>query len=146
MGQRGGSQHQATGRSRGGRTTRIVALCDALGSLVRFVLPPGQRRDTIGARPLIEGVAFAALLGDRAFNIDWLRADLDARGAAAVIPPRRSRKAAIDFAREIHRWWQLIENGFAKLKEFRAVTTRYDKTDTGFRANILLVAAVITSR
>ena len=77
-----GTRNQAIGRSRGGLTTKIVALVDALGNLVRFVLLPGQRHDTVGVPPLIEGVAFGALLGDKAFDVDWLRADLDARGAA----------------------------------------------------------------
>jgi hypothetical protein len=62
---------------------------------VRFVLLPGQRHDTIGVPPLIEGIAFGALLGDKAFDVDWLRAELDARGAVAVIPPRAGRKALI---------------------------------------------------
>ena len=68
-------------------TTKIVALVDALGNLVRFVLLPGQRHDTVGVPPLIEGIAFDALLGDKAFDADWIRAELDRRGAAAVIPP-----------------------------------------------------------
>ena len=58
---------------------------------MRFVLLPGQRHDTVGVPPLIEGVAFDALLGDKAFDVDWIRADLDARGAAAVIPPKANR-------------------------------------------------------
>jgi transposase len=106
---------------------------------VRFVLLPGQRHDTVGVPPLIEGVAFGALLGDKAFDVDWLRADLDARGAVAVIPP-----IACDQA--MYRWRHLIENYFAKLKEFRAVATRYDKTDGSFRATINLAAAIIASR
>ena len=85
-GARGGTRNQAIGRSRGGLTTKIVALVDALGNLVRFVLLPGQRHDSVGVPPLIEGVAFGALLGDKAFDTDRLRAELDARGAAAVIP------------------------------------------------------------
>jgi transposase len=113
---------------------------------VRFVLLPGQRHDTIGVPPLIEGIAFDALLGDRAFDVDWLRAELDARGAAAVIPPKRNRKDPIDFDREMYRWRHLIENTFAKLKEFRAIATRYDKTDISFAANIHLAAALIASR
>jgi transposase len=135
-----------TGRSRGGLTTKIVALADALGNLVRFVLLPGQRHDTVGVPPLIEGVVFGALLGDKAFDVDWLRADLDNRGAAAVIPPKASRKARISFDRNIYRWRHLIENTFAKLKEFRAVATRYDKTDDSFRATINLAAAIVASR
>ena len=119
---------------------------DALGDLVRFVPLPGQRHDMVGVPPLIEGVTFGALLGDKAFDADWLRAELGARGAAAVIPPKANRKAAITFDREMYRWRHLIENAFAKLKEFRAIATRYDKTDVSFAASIHLAAAIIASR
>jgi transposase len=127
-------------------TTKIVALVDALGNLVRFVVLPGQRHDTVGVPPLIEGIAFGALLGDKAFDADWLRAELDDRGAAAVIPPKANRKARLDYDKAMYRWRHLIENYFAKLKEFRGIATRYDKTDTSFRANICLAAAVIAAR
>jgi hypothetical protein len=74
--------------------------------LVRFVLLPGQHHDLVSVRPLIEGVAFGALLGDegvafgallgdKAFDADWLRADLDDRGAAAVIPPKVNRRTVL---------------------------------------------------
>jgi transposase len=127
-------------------TTKIVALVDALGNLVRFVLLPGQRHDTVGVPPLIEGLAFGALLGDKAFDADWLRAELDDRGAAAVIPPKANRKARLDCDKAIYRWRHRIENYVAKLKEFRGIATRYDKTDTSFRANICLAAAVIAAQ
>ena len=107
---------------------------------------PGQRHDTVGVPPLIEGVAFGALLGDKAFDVDWLRADLDARGAVAVIPPKANRKAQINLDRDMYCWRHLIENTFIKLKEFRAVATRYDKTDTSYTATIHLAAAIIASR
>ena len=113
---------------------------------MRFVLLPGQRHDTVGVPPLIEGVAFGALLGDKAFDVDWIRADLDARGAVAVIPPKASRKSLIRCDQAMCRWRHLIENTFAKLKEFRAVATRYDKTDTSYAAAIHLAAAIIASR
>ena len=152
---KGGTQNQAIGRSRGGLTTKIVALVDALGNLVRFLLLPGQRHDSVGVPPLIdsvgvppliEGLAFGALLGDKAFDTGRPRAELDARGAAAVIPPKANRKAAISFDRAMYRWRHLIENTFAKLKEFRAIATRYDKTDTSYAATIQLAAAIIASR
>jgi transposase len=145
-GAKGGTQNQAIGRSRGGLTTKIVALVDALGALLRFVLLPGQRHDTVGVAPLIEGIAFGALLGDKAFDVDWLRAELEDRGAVAVIPPKANRKAIIPCDRAMYRWRHLIENYFAKLKEFRAIATRYDKTDDSFRANINLAAAIIAAR
>ena len=68
---------------------------------MRFVLLPGQRHDSVGVAPLIGGIEFGALLGDKAFDADWIRADLEARGAAAVIPPKANRKARISFDRDI---------------------------------------------
>jgi transposase len=145
-GAKGGAEKNAIGRSRGGLTTKIVALVDALGNLIRFVLLPGQRHDIVGVPPLIEGVSFEALLGDKAFDADWLRADLDDRGAIAVIPPRANRTVIIDYDKEMYRWRHLVENYFAKIKEFRSIATRYDKTVESFEANINLAAALIAGR
>ena len=127
-------------------TTKIVALVDALGNLARFVLLPGQRHDTIGVAPLIHDLEFAALLADKAFDVDWLREDLDKRGASAVIPPRSNRKNQYQYDKHIYRWRHLVENYFAKIKEFRGIATRYDKTDTSYAANLNLVAAIIAAR
>jgi transposase len=66
-------------------TTKILALTDALGNLVRFVLLPGQRFDTVGVPPLIKGLAFDALIADKAFDSNTIIADLDARGAKVVV-------------------------------------------------------------
>ncbi len=63
-----------------------------------------------------------------------------------MIPPKTNRRAAIDFDQDMYHWRHLIENTFAKLKEFRAVATRYDKTDTSYAATIQLAAAVIALR
>ena len=142
-GARRGTHNQAIGGSRGGLTTKIVALVDALGNLVRFVLLPGQRHDSVGVAPLITGVEVGALIADKAFDIDWIRADLDDRGALAVIPPKadRARPIACDFA--MYRWRHLVENFFCNIKEFRRIATRYDKTDTSFAAAIHLVGSFL---
>ncbi len=113
---------------------------------MRFVPLQGRRHDTIGVPPLIEGVAFGALLGDKTFDIDWLRADLDACDAAAVIPRKAGRKTLVACGRAMYRWRHLIENTFAKLKEFRAVATRYDKAEGNSRANIKVAVTIIASR
>lgn len=127
-------------------TTKILALTDALGNLVRFVLLPGQRFDTVGVPPLISGVTFAALIADKAFDSNAIIADLDARGAKIVISqhPRRAQPLAIDT--EMYKWRHLIENFFCKLKEFKRIAMRADKTDTSFTAMIHIAAAVIHSR
>src|SRR5690242_11793994 len=116
-GRKRGTQSQAIGRSKGGMTTKILALTDALGNLVRFVLLPGQRYDTVGVPPLIDGIAFGALIGDQAFDSNAIIAEVDARGAKAVIAqhPRRTKPLAVDA--EMYKWRHLIENFFCKLKE-----------------------------
>ena len=53
-------------------TTKILALTDALGNLVRFELLPGHRHDTLGVAPLIEGVGFGGLIADKAFDVNWI--------------------------------------------------------------------------
>ncbi len=127
-------------------TTKILALTDALGNLVRFVLLPGQRYDTIGVGPLIEGIAFEALLADKAFDANWIIAELNERGAKIVISQRPQRKAPLDIDKEIYKWRHLIENFFCKLKEFKRIAMRSDKTDQSFSAMIYLSAALINSR
>src|ERR687890_61818 len=141
-----GTESQAIGRSKGGMTTKILALTDALGNLVRFVLLPGQRFDTVGVPPLLDGVAFGALIADTAFDSNAIIADLDARGAKAVISqhPRRIKPLEIDA--EMYKWRHLIENFFCKLKEFKRTAMRSEKTHQSFAAMIHLAAAVIASR
>lgn len=123
-----------------------MALVDALGNLVRFILMPGQRNDIMGVRPLIDGLAFDALLADKAFDADWLRMEIIERGAQAVIPPRKHRKTQIGHDAGMYKWRHLVENYFAKIKEFRGIATRYDKTDCSFRANINLTATLVACR
>ena len=127
-------------------TTKILALTDALGNLVRFVLLPGHRYDTVGVPPLVDGIAFDALIADRAFDSNTIMAELDARGAKAVIAqhPRRTNPLALDT--EIYKWRHLIENFFCKLKEFKRIALRADKTDQSFAAMIYLAATRIALR
>ena len=123
-----------------------MALVDALGNLARFVLLPGQRHDSVGVEPLIEDIEILALLADKAFDIDWLRAELNKRGVQAVIPPKANRKQAIACDFHMYRWRHLIENFFCKLKAFRRIATRYEKTDESFAAMIHLVGTVLAIR
>jgi len=113
---------------------------------VRFVLLPGQRYDTIGVAPLIKGVEFGGLIADKAFDSNAIIADLAQRGAKIVISqhPRRARPLDIDL--EVYKWRHLIENFFCKLKEFKRLAMRSDKTDTSFASMIHLSSAVINSR
>jgi transposase len=123
-----------------------MALVDALGNLIRFVLLPGQRHDSIGVEPLITGLDFEALIGDKAFDNNWLRANLDERGAIAVIPSKADRAKRIPHDAEMYKWRHLVENFFCSLKAFRRIATRYEKTDTCFAGLLSLVALFLGSR
>ena len=127
-------------------TTKILAPTDALGNLVRFVLLPGHRFDTLGVSPLIQDIEFGGLIGDKAFDSNAIIADLDARGAKIVISQHPRRAKPLDIDAEVYKWRHLIENFFCKLKEFKRIAMRSDKTDQSFSAMIHLTAAVIHSR
>jgi hypothetical protein len=72
-------------------TTKILALTDALGSLVRFVLLRGHRFETVGVPPLLDGLSIDGLIADKAFYCNAIIADLDECGAKAMTAqhPRR---------------------------------------------------------
>ena len=107
---------------------------------------PGQRFDTVGVAPLIEGIEFGGLIADKAFDANWIIADLNERGAKIVISQhsRRSQPLAIDL--EVYKWRHLVENFSCKLKEFKRIAMRSDKTDQSFAAMIYVASAVISSR
>jgi transposase len=122
-------------------TTKILALTDALGNLVRFVLLPGHRFDTVGVAPLIKDLEFGGLIASNA-----ILTDLDERGAKVVIAKHARRASPRPIDAELYKWRHLIENFFCKLKEFKRIAMRSDKTDQSFAAMIHLAASVIHSR
>ena len=121
-------------------------MVDGLGNLVRFSLWPGQRHDSVGALDLIDSLTFEALLGDKAFDNNAIRDDLEQRCAEAVIPSKADRKQPIPHDQHKYRWRHVIENYFSKIKDFRSVNTRYDKTELSYKATITLAAIVIALR
>ncbi len=127
-------------------TTKVLALTDALGNLVRFKLLPGQRSEIVGVPELIDGLSFDAMLADKAFDANALRQKLAGRGARAIIPAKRNRLLHIPHDDEAYQWRHLIENYFSKIKEFRGVNTRYDKTDTSYEASWTIAATIIALR
>jgi transposase len=127
-------------------STKILALTDALGNLVKFILMPGQRHDIMGVKELIADVRFAALLADKAFDANWLVEALQSKGVKVVISQRPKRQTPLAIDLEVYKWRHLIDNFFGKLKEFKRIAMRSDKTDISFAAAIHLAAAVINTR
>ncbi len=137
---------QAIGRSKGGLSTKIHATCDALGNPTGFYLTAGQCCDLDGSDVLLEQLDddVEALLANKAYDADErVRERLSAKGCAAVIPPKSNRKSPCCYDKHLYKARHLIENFFAKLKQYRAIATRYDKTARNFLGAIYLAASVI---
>ena len=101
--------------------------------------------ELVGVPALLENLRCGALIGDKVFDAKWLIEEIEASGAMAVIPARRRRTVPRHHDPEMYEWRHQIENFFSKIKEFRAVATRYDKTAASFAVAIHLVAGVIAA-
>ena len=97
--QKGQSEQQALGRSKGGFTTKIHALVDALGLPLRFILTPGQNSEIKQAPELIKGITNANILGDKAFDCDEFIEQIESQNCTPIIPPRENRtvKREVDY-------------------------------------------------
>jgi transposase len=134
----------AIGRSRGGRTTKIHALTDALGRPIAFTLTPGQVHDLIAVAPLLERVPTPRqLIGDRAYDAAKLRNWLAERGCEAVISPNRTRKHPHSYDRVAYRRRNLFERMFCRFKDFRRIATRYNKRADTFLAAVFIAATLV---
>ncbi|MDO9501007.1 IS5 family transposase [Falsiroseomonas sp.] len=141
-----GPEDQALGRSRGGLSTKIHLAVRGLGMPVRLALTGGQRGDCPQAYGLIEGLSADVVMADAAYDADPLRQAIAQKGAIAVIPsnPSRARKHPLD--RHLYAQRHLIECCFSKLKHFRRVATRYEKTARNYLAVITIAATVLWLR
>jgi transposase len=125
-------------------STKIHATVDALGNPTSFHLTPGQAHDLEGADVLLPAVEADTVIADKAFDADErVIKPLAAAGKGAVIPPKSSRKSQREYDKDLYKARHLIENFFCRLKQFRAIATRYDKTARNFLAAIYLVATAI---
>jgi transposase len=125
-------------------STKIHATVDALGNPLGFYLTGGQACDLEGADVLLPQLESDTLLADKGYDADervlipWQQA-----GKTAVIPPKANRKVQREYDKELYKARHLIENFFQKLKQYRAIATRYDKTARNFLAAVYLVATAI---
>ena len=125
-------------------STKIHATTDALGNPIGFCLTPGQACDLDGADKLLPQLQAPILLGDKGYDADErVITKLAAQGKTAVIPPRRNRKQLRAYDTHFYKARHLIENFFARLKQYRAIATRYDKLAVNFLGAIYLAASVV---
>ncbi|KPH07861.1 transposase [Rhizobium acidisoli] len=117
-----------------------------LGCPVRFILTAGQKGDAPQADLLIEDLPAEVVMADTAYDSDRLRKRIADKGAQAVIPnnPSRAKKYPLD--KQLYAQRYLVECCFSKLKQFRRIATRYEKTVRNYKAMIALAATILWLR
>jgi transposase len=121
-------------------------ISDARGNPLDFLITPGQAHESRFAEALLCGWKTEGVLADRAYDGDPVRKVIARMGATAVIPPHPCRRApaALDAARFKTR--HAIENGFARLKQFRSLATRYDQSARNYAAQVAIACIVLWLR
>lgn len=127
-------------------STKINVAVDALGNPLRFILTQGQVHDIRQAEAVIEGFACEKVLADKGYDSNAFREVIAAKGAEAVVPSKRSRSEPIPYDKDVYKERNLVERFFNKIKHFRRIATRYDKTALSFAAMLALAAAMIWLR
>ena len=128
-------------------TTKIHALTDARGLPINFVLTPGQAHDLLGAADLLTDLGKGdVLLGDKAYDADWLRRQIEAQGAAPNIPDKSNRKEKHCFSKTLYKERNRVERFFNRIKHFRRVATRFEKYAENYLAMIKLASIRIWMR
>ncbi|MCH9716307.1 MAG: IS5 family transposase [Gammaproteobacteria bacterium] len=142
-GARGGQELQALGRSRGGFSSKIHAKVDAFGMPLAFILTPGQEHEIKTAKELLGDEVSEYLLADKAYDCNDFRNELEARGTEAVIPSRKNRSVFIEHDQQIYKERNNVERFFNRIKGFRRIATRYDKTAVMFLGALTLVSILL---
>ena len=132
------------GQTRGGRNSKVHAVCDARGRPWVLAVTPGNTHDMRAARQCIEALPPSIdLVADKGYDSNELRDWLASRGTLAVIPPKRHRRDRLAFDRQIYRQRNIIERMFCRFKDWRRVATRFDRNIKTFMATITIAAIVI---
>ena len=117
---------------------------NAHGQPVRFSLTGGERHDTVAAKPLIEDFQPDYVIGDKGYDSDALRTFIRRRGAKPVIPARKGTRRR-RYNREKYKLRNVVERFFNRIKHFRRVATRYEKTDASYAGFLCLAALLVTA-
>jgi transposase len=142
-GAKGGQENQALGRCCGGFSSKIHGKVDALGMPLGFIITAGQQSD-IGQGETLVGSDFCNfLLADRGYDSDPFREALEKKGITPIIPGRRSRKVPIQYDKHTYKERNAVERFFGRIKEFRRISTRYDKTVYMFKGALFFASIIM---
>ncbi len=142
-GAKGGSNIRLSAARAADPRPRSTALANGAGRLYALMLTAGQVHDVHGGRALLASVPpTRKLIADKAYDANDLRDFLIGQGTEPVVSPNLRRLATPAFDRVAYRARNLIERAFCRLKDWRGIATRYDKTARNFLAGICLAVLV----
>jgi len=127
---------RAIGQSRGGNTTKIHLCVDSHGNPLDFKVTGGNVHDSQVANDLIEVIQEAQyFIADKGYDSQEIRDKAIEHGMKAIIPKRKNAKQPNpDFDSYLYKLRHLVENAFARLKQFRSIATRYEKLARNFKS------------
>ena len=118
-------------------------ICDSHGNPLDFVLTQGQINDCTQSSTLLAGREAVAVIADKGYDDNKTRTTILDMNAVVVIPPRSCRKTPIEYDSHLHKARHAVENLFARLKPFRSLATRYDKTVRNDSAMVAIACIVL---
>ncbi len=142
----GPQSEQALGRSRGGFTTKLHLVVDALGNAIRYILTGGQRHDISQAEALLQGLAFLRAIADKGYDSDDFLEFIAQLEAEAVIPPRSNRVEQREYDKHLYKERHLVECFINKIKWYRRVFTRYEKLASRYLAFVHFASTLVWLR
>lgn len=138
-----GQENESLGRSRGGFTTKVHLLLNKAKQVIRLIITGGESSDIGEAEKLVEGSQATSLLADKGYDSDGFREYLKNIDIKPVIPGRCNRLTPIEYNKDEYKERNIIERFFGRIKEFRRIATRYDKTASMYKGSITIAALFI---
>lgn len=116
---------------------------DGLGNPVEITLTPGQQADVTQGEELLDKHRPEVVIADKGYDSDALIASIEAQGAVAVIPPRKNRQERRAYDRALYQERNVVERFINRIKQYRRVATRYDKTARNFLAFVQVASIMV---
>jgi len=140
------AEQQGLGRSRGGLSSKVHLSTDALGLPLRINVTGGHVHDMKQASTLIDGVHDTQVIADKGYDSDELVQQLQDQSCEVVIPPKQNRKHQRCYDQHAYKERHLIECLIGKLKQFRRIFARFDKTLRNYMAFWCLGSALLWAK
>jgi transposase len=126
---------------------KVHALVDANGLPILLKITPGQANDGRSAADMFDTLSKGnVLLGERAYDSDVLRSDMEARGVLTNVRPMPQRVRKPRFSASLYKLRNAVERFFNKIKHYRAIARRYEKHPENYLALVKLAATRIWMR